>query len=511
MARPTVTHRCADCGAVAQRWVGRCPECGAWNALVQEVTVRGGPAPSGRGPAAGDPVPLGTVDLEGCRPRPTGVGEVDRVLAGGLLPGSVTLLYGEPGVGKSTLLLQVLCSVAAQGRTVLLVSAEEAAAQVRARAERLGPLPPGLLVSATVDLDAVERAVRALRPDLVVVDSVQTVADPGTPGPPGSLAQVRSCMDRLVRLAKDPLGSGGPATAAEPGPPAVVLVGHVTKEGGIAGPRALEHLVDTVVSFEGDRHHALRLLRAVKHRFGPTGEVGLFEMGETGLADVADPGPLLLGDRRPDVPGSAVTAVLQGRRPLLVEVQALVCVGGPGGPRRTALGLDGRRLATVVAVLEARVGVELGGVELFASAAGGIRSTEPATDLPLALAVASAAAGVPLPRDLVSFGEVGLAGEVRQAAGPERRLAEAGRLGFTRALVPASTPDVAGGAVPVRVRTVADAVAAALQLAREERATRTGSEDRPGCPGRPGQRNGPGNSVVPAGTMPPWSTAAARP
>ena len=224
-----------------------------------------------------------------------------------------------------------------------------------------------------------------------------------------------------------------------------MLVGHVTKEGAAAGPRALEHLVDTVVSFEGDRHHALRLLRAVKHRFGPTGEVGLFEMGDAGLRDVADPGPLLLGDRRPDVPGSAVTAILQGRRPLLVEVQALACVGTPGAARRTALGVDGRRLATVVAVLEARVGVELAALELFASVAGGVRSTEPATDLPLALAVASAAAGVPLPKDLVSFGEIGLAGEVRQVAGAERRLAEAGRLGFTRALVPSSTPEVAGG------------------------------------------------------------------
>jgi len=423
-------------------------------------------------------VPLGTVDAEGGRPRPTGVGEVDRVLAGGLLPGSVTLIYGEPGVGKSTLLLQVLSSVAALGCVVLLVSAEEAAAQVRARAERLGPLPAGLLVSATADVDTVEEAVRGLGPDLVVVDSVQTVADRQASGPPGSLSQVRAVMDRLVRLAKDP-APGHPA-------PAMVLVGHVTKEGAIAGPRALEHLVDTVLSFEGDRHHALRLLRAVKHRFGPTGEVGLFEMGETGLKDVADPGLLLLGDRRHEVPGSAVTPVLQGRRPLLVEIQALACVGAPGGPRRTALGVDARRLATVVAVLEARVGVELGAVELFASAAGGIRSTEPAADLALALAVASAAAGVALPRDLVSFGEVGLAGEVRQVAGAERRLSEAGRLGFSRALVPAATPDVPGGAVAVRVRTVGEAVAAALRLAREEK-------------------------TAPAGTIPPWSTAAARP
>ena len=299
MARPTIAHRCADCDAVAPRWVGRCPECGAWNSLVEELTRADHPGP-GRRPATavGDrPVPLGSVDVDGGRPRPTGIGEVDRVLAGGLLPGSVTLVYGEPGVGKSTLLLQVLSSVAGRGGTALLVSAEEAAAQVRARAERLGPLPPGLLVSATADLDVAEDAIRTLGPDLVVVDSIQTVADPRVTGSAGSLTQVRSCTDRLVRLAKDatPTGDGGPA---------VVLVGHVTKEGAVAGPRALEHLVDTVVSFEGDRHHALRLLRAVKHRFGPTGEVGLFEMGDAGLRDVADPGPLLLGDRRPDVPGA---------------------------------------------------------------------------------------------------------------------------------------------------------------------------------------------------------------
>jgi DNA repair protein RadA/Sms len=514
MTRPTVTHRCTECGGIVPRWVGRCPECGAWNSLVEEVVRAGG---AGRRPAEGPgataaPVPLGTVDPEGGRPRPTGIGEVDRVLAGGLLPGSVTLIYGEPGVGKSTLLLQVLSSVATRGGTALLVSAEEAAAQVRARAERLGPVPPGLLVSATADLDVAEDAVRSLGPDLVVVDSIQTVADPRIAGSAGSLTQVRSCTDRLVRLAKDvPLEPDGGR-----GGPAVVLVGHVTKEGAAAGPRALEHLVDTVVSFEGDRHHALRLLRAVKHRFGPTGEVGLFEMGDAGLCDVTDPGPLLLGDRRPDVPGSAVTAVLQGRRPLLVEIQALACTGPPGGARRTALGVDSRRLATVVAVLEARVGIELAGLDLFASVAGGVRSVEPATDLPLALAVASAAAGVPLPANLVSFGEIGLAGEVRQVAGAERRLAEAGRLGFTRALVPPSTPDVAGGPVMVRVRTVAEAVAAARQLAGDDRAGhRTDDRVDGGVhrgPGGPGQRRErPGMAVVPAGTIPPWSTAAASP
>jgi len=479
MARAATTHRCKGCGAVAQRWVGRCPECGDWNSLEAWSAPRasggdGGRHLAGSGVAAA-PIPLASVDLAACRPWPTGICEVDRVLAGGLLAGSVTLVFGEPGVGKSTLLLQILAA-AARDRTVLLVSAEESAPQVRSRAERLGPLPPRLYVSATSDVSEVEAAVVALSPDLVVVDSIQTIADPRLGGVPGTLTQVRACVDRLSRLAKD---SGA----------TLVLVGHVTKEGGLAGPRALEHLVDTVLSLEGDRHHSLRMLRAVKHRFGSTGEVGLFEMGEAGLVDVVDPGPLLLGDRRPDVPGSAVTALLQGRRPLLVEIQALACTGSPGAPRRNVQGVDSRRLAAVVAVLECRAGVDVGPLELFVSSTGGIRAVEPATDLPLALAVASAAAGTPFPADLVSFGEVGLAGELRQVPGTGRRLAEAARLGFTRALVPASTLDGPDGVALLRVRTVAEALAVALRVRHDD-----------GAPER---------QALPAGTIPSWSTTGA--
>ena len=475
MARPPTTHRCRGCGAVTQRWAGRCPGCGEWNSLEEWAAPRGTSA----SPSVG-PVRLAEVDPAAGRPLPTGLAEVDRVLAGGLLPGSVTLVFGEPGVGKSTLLLQVLTAAAAGGRTVLLVSAEESAAQVRARAERMGPLPPALFVSATGDVDEVEAAVAALSPDLVVVDSVQTVVDPAAGAAAGSVLGVRACVDRLTRLAKE----RGPA---------VVLVGHVTKEGDLAGPRALEHLVDTVVSFEGDRHHSLRMLRAVKHRFGPTGEVGLFEMGESGLVDVADPGPLLLGDRRPEVPGSAVTPLLQGRRPLLVEIQALASTGAGGGPRRNVQGVDPRRLGAVAAVLECRAGVDLTGLELFVSAAGGVRAAEPAVDLALALAVASAVAGRPLPADLVSFGEVGLAGEVRQVPGAERRLAEAARLGFTRALVPASSAAGAAGLSVVGCRTVVEAVAAALRLAAEDGAA-AAPTDRP---------------ALGAGTIRSWSTTAA--
>jgi DNA repair protein RadA/Sms len=429
-------------------------------------------------------VPLAEVDPDGCRPLPTGLPELDRVLSGGLVAGSVTLVYGEPGAGKSTLLLQVLASVAAAGATVLLVSAEESVGQVRARSQRMGPVPGGLMAVAAAEVGDVEEAVTALRPDLVVVDSVQALVDPAAGRGPGTVAQVRACADRLVRLARD-LGTP------------LVLVGQVTKDGGLAGPRALEHLVDTVVSLEGDRHHALRLLRAVKHRFGTTGEVGLFEIGPSGLEEVADPGPLLLGDRRPDVPGSVVTPVLEGRRPLLVEIQALACTGAPGTRRRNVQGLDPHRLATLAAVLECRAGIALEGVELFASVAGGVRVTEPAADLALSLAVASAVAGVPCPANLVSCGEVGLAGEVRRVPGIERRLAESARLGFTRALVPVSGPQDHNGMTVLPVANVTEAVTAALRLRREEDAgSRHEAPDRP---------------LLPAATMPTWlSTVASR-
>lgn len=460
MSRAPLVHRCRSCGACVQRWLGRCPSCGEWNSLqAQAAPPRPPGAAGGRGTGeagGGEPAgprPLADVDPSGARPVPTGLAEVDRVLGGGLVPGSLTLLYGEPGAGKSTLLLQVLASMASAA-TVLLVSAEETAAQVRARAERLGPLPPRLLVYATTDLDALEAAVWASETALVVVDSVHTVADRALAGPPGSLVQVRGCADRLVRTARE--------SAA-----AVVVVGHVTKEGAPAGPRALEHLVDTVLCLDGDRHHRLRLLRSVKHRFGPAGEVGLLEMAPGGLRQVPDPAPLLLGDRLPAVPGSAVTPLLHGSRPLLVEVQALACAGGAAQPgRRTVQGLDPRRAATVAAVLECRVGVGVGEVELYLSAVGGVRAHEPAVDLPLALAVASAVAGHPLPADLVSMGEVGLAGEVRQVRGAERRLAEAARLGFRRAVVPASTPPGPAGLELHRVTSLAEAVGVAGTLHR---------------------------------------------
>ncbi len=401
-----------------------------------------GHATSGEGPVA-----LAGVDLGLAAPRPTGLPELDAVLGGGLVPGSVTLVGGEPGVGKSTLLLQVLRSVAVRGDVAVLVSAEESARQVRLRAERLGPIPPTLLVQATTDVTVLDDVVRSFSPTLIVVDSVQTVADADIPGPPGSLAQVRACAERCVALAKTE-------------DVAVVLVGHVTKDGALAGPRALEHVVDTVVTVEGDRHHALRLVRTVKHRFGPTGELGLFEMTDAGLSTVADPHRYLLGDRHPDTPGSAVLPAMDGQRALLVEVQALVVGAVPGvPPRRSAQGVDGGRLAQILAVLAQRAGGVPAQSDVFASVVGGVRVAEPAADLAVALAVMSSVTGRPLPADLVVFGELGLGGEVRQVPHAGRRLAGAAAAGFHRALVPAQVP---AGVSPrtIPVAHVADAVAA---------------------------------------------------
>ena len=448
MVRPRrCAYRCRSCGVTAARWAGRCPGCGDWNALEEEPHA--GPPAVGDGAVA---VPLCGVDVSEATPRSTGLGELDRVLGGGVVPGSVTLLGGEPGVGKSTMLLQVLRAMAVAGATSVLVSAEESAAQVRLRAERLGTLPPTLLLVETTDVRAVA-GVLGLAPDLVVVDSVQAVADPDTVGLPGGVPQVRACAEYLVRLAK----------AARV---ALVLVGHVTKEGALAGPRLLEHLVDTVVTVEGDRHHALRLVRATKHRFGPTGELGLFAMGDTGLEAVADPHRLLLGDRRPGTAGSAVLAAVEGQRALVVEIQALHApVAATSAPvRRAAQGLDAGRLALLLAVLERHAGLALGHTDVFASAVGGIRVTEPAADLTTALAVASAVTGRPLPPDVVGFGEVGLGGELRQVAHAPRRLAEAGRIGFRRAVVPASCPEGPPGMALLRAATLAEALVLVLGL-----------------------------------------------
>ena len=387
------------------------------------------------------PVPLSSVDVSEAAAVPTGVDEFDRVLSGGLVPGSVTLLGGEPGIGKSTLLLQVLAARAAAGHRVLLVSAEESAHQVRLRAERLGPIPPGLLILSATDVgDGDQRRGGVRCPTWW--SSTPSRRWPSGPATPGERRATGVPGQRRPRSGSAPTSWSGLAKSRQV---AIVLVGHVTKDGSLAGPRALEHMVDTVLSFEGDRHHALRLLLAVKHRFGPTGELGLFEMGDQGLNRVDDPGRLLLGDRLTGVPGGVVLPALQGRRTLMVELQALVTPMGQAQPKRSVVGLDGGRLVMTLAVLARHAGLPVLPVDVFASVAGGIRVTEPAADLAVALAVASAATGVALPADLAAVGEVGLAGEVRQVTNLPRRLEEAARLGFARVVVPASSPDGPAG------------------------------------------------------------------
>jgi DNA repair protein RadA/Sms len=422
-------YACTECGAASPRWVGRCPACGAWNSLVEEVLERSTPARAS-GPVT-PPVPITDVAAQAGAHRPTGVEELDRVLGGGLVPGSVVLLAGEPGIGKSTLLLGVLAGLAADSGPVLYVCAEESREQVRLRAERLGALHPGLLLAAETDLGAVRALVEQVKPTVVVVDSVQTVADPELAGAPGGVGQVREVAAQLVRLAKERSI-------------ATFLVGQVTKEGAVAGPKTMEHLVDVVLNFEGDQHHALRLVRCTKNRFGPAYEVGCFEMTEAGLEPLADPSRLFLSARSAGVPGVACTVSLEGRRPLVTEVQALVVPTGVAVPRRTAQGLDAGRLAILVAVLDRRARIGLAGNDVFASTAGGVRITEPAADLAVCLALASAARNRQVPSDLITIGEVGLGGEVRPVPQLPRRLAEAARLGFRRALVPATgLPDAA--------------------------------------------------------------------
>jgi DNA repair protein RadA/Sms len=437
-----VTYVCVECQAASPRWVGRCPACGSWNTLAEAAAGRS------RGTArtlpASPAVPITELAGQAEAHRPTGIGELDRVLGGGLVAGSAVLLAGEPGIGKSTLLLQVLARLASAGR-VLYVSAEESREQVRLRAERLGALHQELYLSASTDLAEVLRQIEEIAPTVLVVDSVQTVADPELPGAPGSPTQVREVAGQLVRLAK---GRGL----------ATFLVGQVTKEGLVAGPKLLEHLVDVVLNFEGDEHHALRLVRCAKNRYGPAHEVGCFEMTETGLAPLADPSALFLSAREAGVPGVACTISLEGRRPLVTEVQALVVPTSLAMPRRAAQGLDAGRLVILVAVLERRARVALGGKDVFAATAGGVRIGEPSADLAVCLALASAARDRVVPADLVAIGEVGLGGEVRPVPQPSRRLAEAARLGFRRALVPPGTA-VPDGMAALPTASIAAAVA----------------------------------------------------
>jgi len=418
--------------------VGRCGECQAWGTVEEVGAARARTTAPAR--AVAPPPRIGEIDPGHAAATPTGVGEFDRVLGGGLVPGGVVLVTGEPGIGKSTLLLDVAARASHDGRSVLYVSGEESAAQVRLRAERIGAVAPGLFLAAETDLATVLGQIDAISPALVVVDSVQTIASGEVEGSAGNVAQIREVAASLIGVAK----ARGIAA---------LLVGHVTKDGSIAGPRLLEHLVDVVVAFEGERHSRLRLVRAAKNRFGPTDEVGCFELGEAGLIGLPDPSGLFLSSRDAAVPGTCVTVTLEGRRPLVAEVQALVTPAAAAGPRRISHGLDGSRIAMLLAVLQQRAGGSaLGRSDAYVATVGGVRIGEPAADLAVALAVASAVQEIPFPTDGVAFGEVGLAGDIRSVAGMPRRLAEAARLGFRRAWVP---PGVLGsGPVPDGIRVI---------------------------------------------------------
>ncbi|MFM8799986.1 MAG: DNA repair protein RadA [Tagaea sp.] len=424
MAKASSHFVCQECGAVTARWAGKCESCGAWNSIVEEAAPEA--APKGLTAKGGRKIAFVGLDGESDKAprRTTGIAELDRVLGGGLVKGSAVLVGGDPGIGKSTLLLQAAAALSKSAR-VAYVSGEEAVDQIRMRAARLGLAKSNVaLASATNVRDILATLDAGDAPDLAVIDSIQTMYVDQLDSAPGTVAQVRSSAGELIRLAKR-RGT------------AVILVGHVTKEGAIAGPRVLEHMVDTVLYFEGERGHQFRILRAVKNRFGPTDEIGVFEMTDRGLSEVPNPSALFLAERRGEVSGAAVFAGMEGTRPVLVEIQALVAPTSYGTPRRAVVGWDSGRLAMVLAVLETRCGLAFGGADVYLNVAGGLRIAEPAADLAVAAALVSALTDTPVPHDTVVFGEIGLSGEVRAVGQTEARLKEAAKLGFAKAFAPA--------------------------------------------------------------------------
>lgn len=429
MAKVKVEYACTACGFTSPKWLGKCPECGQWGSLVEEVA-----APEAKyrvaseGFSASKPVPLADVSESASERTRCGIGEFDRVMGGGVVPSSATLIGGDPGIGKSTVLLQVASGLAREGRTVLYVSGEESEAQVKLRASRLGVASGGIYLMSETSVERVIAATSDITPFALVVDSIQTMFTSDLPGAPGAVGQVRECAGRLVFFGKKAGVS-------------VFLVGHVTKEGTIAGPRVLEHLVDTVLYFEGEKGHPFRILKAVKNRFGSTNEIGVFEMRSTGLSEVADPSGLFISERSGETSGAIVFPAVEGTRPLLVEVQALTSQSFLAMPRRTTLGADANRVVLLCAILEKKAGLSLYNQDIFVNVAGGIRLEETAADLPLLCAVAGSYRDQVIPSGTAAFGEVGLGGEVRAVPMAESRLNEAAKMGFTRVLLPASNAE----------------------------------------------------------------------
>ncbi len=454
MPRATTRFVCQQCGYEAVKWLGRCPDCASWNSLTEEVQAARPPTAVARvfGTEAAPPQSITTIAIEDHQRVPSGIGEFDRVLGGGIVPGSLVLIGGDPGIGKSTLLSQVASRVAERYGRTLYVTGEESVQQVKLRAERLGSLSPELMLAAETEIDVVEAHIASLKPRFVVIDSIQTMHDSSIASAAATVSQVRACTARLMRLAKSTHTS-------------VFIVGHVTKEGTIAGPRVLEHIVDTVLYFEGDRFQAHRLLRAVKNRFGSTDELGIFEMSEAGLIEVANASEMLLQERPTHGPGSAVVAVIEGSRPLLVEIQALVAHSFYTSPRRMTTGVDQNRTAMILAVLEKRAGLRMADKDVYVNVAGGLKLAEPAVDLGIALALASSYRDQAVDPTLVVAGEVGLAGEVRAVQQTDKRLREAERLGFERAITaraPGSRSALKSTMKLDLVATVRDAVGLAL-------------------------------------------------
>ena len=452
MAKDKTMYVCSGCGYETPRWMGKCPGCGMWNTLEEQA-----PSPSQAAPVKAIKQRPGTgagalrldeIPEDNALRASTGIGELDRVLGGGVVEGSLMLVGGDPGIGKSTLLLQASDYLARAGKRVLYISGEESARQIKMRARRLGVSSENLLILSENAMDAAEKRWEEIQPDYMIVDSIQTMYRPDMASAPGSVSQVRECTSMLMRMAK--------TTGC-----AVFLVGHVTKEGSIAGPRVLEHMVDVVLYFEGDRQHEYRILRAVKNRFGSVNELGLFQMQESGMVPVENPSEMLLSARAQNVPGSCVHCAIEGSRPMLVDVQALALQTAYGNPRRTTNGFDGGRLALLLAVLEKRAGVSLFNQDVYINIAGGLALSEPAADLPLCAAVASSVKGVSIPSDWAVMGEVGLAGEIRSISQAERRLAECARLGFETAVMPRENMKrlrAPGGVRVYGVETLAEAL-----------------------------------------------------
>ncbi len=422
---PKSIYCCQECGYNAPKWLGRCPECGAWDCFVEERKIsshKPGHRP-GKSVLQAAPVPIDSVKIDDDNRILTGINEFDRVLGGGIISGSLVLIGGDPGIGKSTLILQAIFGLTKKNHQVLYVSGEESIRQLKMRSQRLNAVSSNLLVVSEIDVDAILNMVETVKPDALVIDSIQTMFSQDVSSAPGSVSQVREATMKLMVMAKQ---TGVPT----------FLIGHVTKDGAIAGPRIMEHMVDTVLYFEGDQNHVFRILRAVKNRFGSTNEIGVFEMKEAGLVEVANPSAVFLAERAANSPGSVVTACMEGTRPILVELQALISSAGFGTPRRTILGLDYNRVSLLVAVMEKKLGLNLAGQDIFMNVAGGVKVSEPAVDLGIVAAIASSFLDRSIPEGFLTIGEVGLAGEVRGVSHLETRIAEVQKMGFTKCIVP---------------------------------------------------------------------------